>query len=246
MKITFLGTSHGVPQSDRFCSSLLIEAGNKAYLIDGGAPVADILIRKDYDLTKIKAIFTSHAHSDHTYGMLQFLSLCNWRYKEAQMEIYLTEQNLSDAIKNLIISSDKNFDEERLVRKIVREGAFYNDGVLKVSAVPTKHMLPYPSYSFVFEADGKRVIYTGDLNGEYKALDFPEIAQKEASDLIISEAAHFDAEIILEKTLSCPTKRIAIIHIARDIKRQISVIEKANQDADILLFAPDDNDEIEI
>ena len=87
MKLTFLGTSHGVPEGDRFCSSLLLEVGENAYLIDGGAPVADILIRKNYDFEKIKGIFTSHAHSDHTFGMLQFLSLCNWRYKNVNMEM---------------------------------------------------------------------------------------------------------------------------------------------------------------
>ncbi len=246
MKLTFLGTSHGVPESHRYCSTLLLEVGDNAYLIDGGAPVADILIRKKYDFKKIKAIFISHSHSDHTYGMLQFISLCNWRYKDVNMEICLTEQIMADAIKNLILSSDKSFDEERLVSKIVTEGVFYNDGVLKVIAIKTKHMLPYPSYCLVFEAEGKRIVYTGDLNGKYKAIDFPEIAQKEPSDLIISEAAHFDVEVILGKTIECPTKRIAIIHMFGDMNNQISVIKEANEKSDILIFAPDDNDEIEI
>lgn len=246
MKVTFLGTSHGVPQGDRFCSSLLLEVQNNAYLIDGGAPVADILIRKNYDFKRIKAIFTSHAHSDHTYGMLQFISLCNWRYKEMNLEIHLTEQSIADAIKNLVLSSEKFFDEERLVSKVVFEGVIYNDGVLKVTAIKTKHMLPYPSYSLVFEADGKRIIYTGDLNASNNAFDFPQMASKENSDLIITEAAHFKAEVILEKTLCCPTKKIAIIHIAGDIDRQIEDIRKANINTNITVIAPNDNDVIDI
>lgn len=43
MKITFLGTGHGVPSPDRHCSATLVEVGGKRYLIDAGAPVVDIM-----------------------------------------------------------------------------------------------------------------------------------------------------------------------------------------------------------
>ena len=43
MKITFLGTSHGVPAKDRFCSSIMLESGGSFYFIDAGAPVMDLL-----------------------------------------------------------------------------------------------------------------------------------------------------------------------------------------------------------
>jgi pyruvate/oxaloacetate carboxyltransferase len=45
MKLTFLGTSCGVPQKDRYCSSCMIECGDGVYLIDVGAPVAELLRR---------------------------------------------------------------------------------------------------------------------------------------------------------------------------------------------------------
>ena len=245
MKITFLGTSHGLPQADRYCSSVLLEVGVNAYLIDGGAPIGDILTQKDFDFSRIKAIFTSHAHSDHTYGMLQFISLCNWYYSTVNMDIFFTEESLSEAYKNLELATTKRLDEERLRRKIVSEGEIFNDGVLKVTAVPTKHMQPYPSYSLVFDAEGKRFIYTGDLNYN-GAFDFPKIAETEPSDLIITEAAHFAAEVTVEKTISCPTKRVAVVHIGRDISSQISIIEQANEKSDIVFSAPNDGDVIEI
>ena len=245
MKITFLGTSHGLPQADRYCSSLLLEVGEKAYLIDGGAPVGDILMRKGLDFSKIKAIFTSHAHTDHTYGMLLLISLCNWYYKDVNMDIFFTEEELSEAYKALELATTKKFDEERLRRKIVSEGEIFNDGVIKVTAIPTKHMHPFPSYSLVLDAEGKRFIYTGDLHCN-EAFDFPKIAETEPSDLIVTEAAHFDAEVIVEKTISCPTKRVAVIHIARDLTKQISVINQANEKSDIEFSAPNDGEVIEI
>ena len=78
MKITFLGTSHGVPLASRYCSSTLVECGDNAYLIDGGAPVADLLIRYGIPYEKLRGVFVTHMHSDHTFGLLH---LCSWLCK---------------------------------------------------------------------------------------------------------------------------------------------------------------------
>ena len=39
MKITFLGTSHGVPAADRYCSCTMLEVNGAHYFIDAGAPL---------------------------------------------------------------------------------------------------------------------------------------------------------------------------------------------------------------
>jgi len=39
MKITFLGTSHGYAEKNRFTSSTLIETAGHSYILDAGAPV---------------------------------------------------------------------------------------------------------------------------------------------------------------------------------------------------------------
>ena len=101
MKITFLGTSHGVPGADRYCSSALVECGDNAYLIDGGAPVADLLIRYGVPYEKLKAVFTTHIHSDHTIGLLHLMSLSSWKFKESSYDLYLTEQAGIEAFRTV-------------------------------------------------------------------------------------------------------------------------------------------------
>ena len=44
MKITFLGTSHGIPEADRVLSSAMIEVGDNIYLVDAGAPITEKMI----------------------------------------------------------------------------------------------------------------------------------------------------------------------------------------------------------
>ena len=68
MKLKFLGTSHGVPAADRYCSSLMVETGGKTFIIDAGAPLIDLLLRNQKKPSDVSAIFTTHAHGDHVDG----------------------------------------------------------------------------------------------------------------------------------------------------------------------------------
>ena len=77
MKITFLGTSHGVPAADRYCACTMLEVNGATYFIDAGAPLIDILLRRGTDLNTIRALFTTHLHGDHVNGVLAFADLIN-------------------------------------------------------------------------------------------------------------------------------------------------------------------------
>ena len=91
MKITFIGTSHGVPAKDRYCSCILIEVGGSFYFIDAGAPLADVIQRRGLDFNNFKAVFTTHAHGDHTAGIFQAADLLNWYYKGGSADFFLTD-----------------------------------------------------------------------------------------------------------------------------------------------------------
>ena len=82
MKITFIGTSHGVPAADRYCSCTMIESGNSVYFIDGGAPMIDELLRHGRHPDEVRAVFNTHVHGDHTAGIYHFADLVDWYYKK--------------------------------------------------------------------------------------------------------------------------------------------------------------------
>jgi len=68
MKITFLGTSCGVPQKDRYCSATLVESGGRAYLVDAGAPVTELMRERGMTPCDLSAVFITHMHGDHVGG----------------------------------------------------------------------------------------------------------------------------------------------------------------------------------
>ncbi len=81
MKLLFLGTGHGVPTVDRFFSATLLECGGQYYLIDAGAPIAELFVRYGISYEKLRAVlfdpsaFRSHirfaAFGKHVHMVLQ-------------------------------------------------------------------------------------------------------------------------------------------------------------------------------
>lgn len=244
MKLTFLGTSHGVPAADRYCSCAMLETGGVIYLIDAGAPVADLLIRRGIPYTALRAIFTTHAHGDHTNGLLNLCDLSNWHFRDASYDVFLTEQALADTLKTMIAIQDCALDEQRIRLHVVGAGPVYSDENLTVIAIPTRHMesVGRPSYAYIIEAEGKRLIFTGDLHGG-DAADFPAIAKAEPSDLIVCEMAHFSHEVAFGHLADCPTKRVFFNHVWYNYEQSMAGIEAAKGKYPFAVCAVADGDE---
>ena len=213
MKIKFLGTSHGVPAADRYCSSLLLELGEKLFVIDAGAPLIDLLLREGRRPEEVEAIFTTHAHGDHVDGLLQFCDLVSWYYKNASPEIFVTEDALTEAICNLLSVLHSPPDRERMRFTLAKEGVVYDTPELKITYLPTKHMKTRPAYSILIEAEGKRVLITGDMSNHLEREDFPSIVAKEHLDLVVCEMAHFGIEHLTPYLETCIADRMVITHV---------------------------------
>lgn len=244
MKLTFLGTSHGVPMTTRFCTSTLLTVDGAAYLIDAGAPVADLLIRRGVPFSAIKAVFCTHMHTDHMGGLPGLLSLSNWRFKDADFDIYLSETEGIRTMRDFVACGDKAFDDARLRFHLIEAGPFYKDEHIAVTALPTRHMgLGFPSYGFCIEAEGKRIIITGDLQGP-AALDFPAFAKENASDLIVTEMAHFDAATAFGHLALCPTRQVLFHHVYNNYEANMAAIRDAEGRYPFSVRAVEDGDEV--
>ena len=71
MEFTFLGTSAGTPTRSRNVTGLaLCHSGPKPwYLVDCGEGTQHQLMRTRYSVMQLRAIFITHIHGDHTFGL---------------------------------------------------------------------------------------------------------------------------------------------------------------------------------
>ena len=214
MKLTFLGTSHGIPSADRFCSCTLLEVGDDAYFIDMGAPGVDLLLRAGRTPEAVRAIFATHAHGDHTNGILSYADLLNWAYPKASCDIWLTETGQINAMKDLIAFSSSHPDEERVRFRLMTPETVYRDGRLTLTPIPTAHMGEgHPTYAYLVEAEGKKVLFSGDLSVNLAADDFPKAALEEPLDLMMLECAHFSADQVKPYLQRCTARQVLFTHV---------------------------------
>ena len=137
--------------------------------------------------------------------------------------VYLAPENLPFDLEILPISVPDAFD----------------DGALRVTAIANAHistiklsqMLPsrYPgmqhqSYSFVAETDGRKLVYSGDINS------VDEIAAAaHSADALILEVAHVAPDDIMRLAREIPVPRIVLTHIHPGLEDWIvAAVRQAN------------------
>lgn len=199
MKITFHGAAREVGKS-----CIEIQSNNKRYLLDAGIKFIPKGIQYPKFLDKIyelDGIFISHAHLDHS-GALPMLE-----HKRLNCPIYLTK--LTWKITNLLLEDSYHLEKlkhihpayvERDIRKVQKDIKYMKydqqyetkDKKIKFSYLNAGHIPG--SASILMEIEGKKVLYTGDLNTENTNLMIPselENLQNEI-DVLITENTYGD------------------------------------------------------
>ena len=209
MKLIFVGTSHGVPEADRRCSSCFLEVGGYYYLIDMGTQVVQDLRKRDVSMEKIRLAICSHVHGDHTDGLISFVDLLNWYFKTADPLILLPDGRLIPPLREWIVATNEGKPlRDGLRIETFSEGAVFEDENIRLTAVRTKHC--ENSFAFLIEAEHKRILFTNDLCRP--SADFPEAPDAEP-DLLICEAAHFSPDDCLPFFEKAKAKRVLFTHV---------------------------------
>ena len=206
MKITFVGSSHGVPEAHRKCTCIMIEVGENVYFVDMGCSGMDALRTKGISIDAVKGIFATHMHGDHINGLPEYVELLTWYFKTANPVICLPMLDAVPVLKDWIRVTLSG-EMRDLEYREVQPGVIFDDGVLKVTAFATQHCLK--SYAYLVEAEGKTVLFTGDL--KRPSVDFPDISGKTV-DLVVCETAHFPSTEYLPVFEKYDIKKVCVTH----------------------------------
>ena len=142
--LNFLGSDAGFGEKN---NSAFYEKDDEIYIIDCGFTVFQE-IRKKFDFSKYKKIniIITHLHNDHAGSLSQVILLAWFAYNK----------------KVNIISHCKNIEKYLEITGTTREAYEVKTQLDNLKFIKTQHVKELDCYGFVWEVNGKKIVYTGD------------------------------------------------------------------------------------
>ena len=151
MHLTFLGTSAGLPTRERNVTGLALslERQREWYLIDCGEGTQQQLLHTRYSAAKLRAIFITHIHGDHCYGMPGLIASAQMGGRTAPLTICAPAgiQEFIEAVQRYTDLSRLSYPLEFM--RSDRVDFCYRDENVCVDSIELSHRVPSFGYRLV-------------------------------------------------------------------------------------------------
>lgn len=188
-KVVLLGTGNPQPDPDRAGSATAIIVNETAYLIDFGpgvvrraaAALRDGKIKELYP-PRIRTVFNTHLHSDHTAGYADLI-LTPWTMgRRVPLEVFgpkglknMTDRLLEAYSEDIRIRTEGMEAIPRETLQVnaheIKAGLVYTDDNVKVTAFPTSHGDWEESFGYRFDTADRSIVIPGDTSPSQAVID---------------------------------------------------------------------------
>lgn len=148
MNLLFLGTSSGVPTKTRNVTGIAIREseGSAWYLVDCGEGTQHQILHTGLSLNSLQAIFITHVHGDHCYGLPGILASAGMGGRKAPLQI-IAPQGVKEWFQSTQINTELYlpFEIEFISTEALPSIDFKN---IQVNCAELSHRVPSYGYSF--------------------------------------------------------------------------------------------------
>jgi ribonuclease Z len=198
--ITILGTNAALPDRDTITSAQVVNIRDHLYVVDCGEGMQSKLQRYRIKRNRIQAVFISHLHGDHVFGLPGLLT--SYAHFQRKNPIFIIgPKGIREYVETSLRLSQAYIDFEVHFREMEHEGCvvIYEDSKVKVSAFPLHHRIS--TYGFRFEEmiDGynikpEKIKELGLSTDQIKAV-------KRGDNLLLADGKMiFNEEMVYKKT----------------------------------------------
>ena len=139
-KVHILGCGSALPTLRHNPSSQVVEVRGKMFMVDCGEGTQLQLRRVKVRFTKVSAVFISHLHGDHCFGLIGMISTFGLLGRTAALHVY-AHKDLEETLKWQIGYFCHGLEYEVVFHAIdpTQQKVIYEDRSVEVETVPLKH-----------------------------------------------------------------------------------------------------------
>ena len=185
-EMTILGCGSGVPTPKHMTTSQLVNVDDRMFLIDCGEGTQIQIYKLGIRLTNLDAIFISHMHGDHFFGLLPLLSSMGLMLgRTADLDVFIPKEMKE------FLEDDLNrycFLPYKIVLHAVdttKQTILYENKTLTVESVPLDHRIA--CMGFVFREKNKPNVLLPEKCKQY-GIPYKEFSKiKDGADYVMSD-----------------------------------------------------------
>jgi ribonuclease Z len=163
MRLTFLGTSSGIPTRERSLSGTALRFDDgRVWLVDCGEGAQHRLLHTDLRLARIDRILLTHLHGDHCFGLPGLLATMGMHGRKRPVDV-AGPPGLERWLQTTLEVAEAALPFDLRLRELPEPGVIAQDAERTVSAVGLVHRVP--SYAYVIREAPRR----GALDAERTA-----------------------------------------------------------------------------
>lgn len=147
--ITILGSSSAKPTADRHPSAQAVDIHEQYYLVDAGEGVQQQLIRYGINPLRLRAVFITHLHGDHVFGLFPLLSTLGLYGRRTPLRVFAPApfgEMLACHLK--YFDTDLPYTVAWTEVDTTRHALLLENRTLEVWSIPLRHRMPCAGYHF--------------------------------------------------------------------------------------------------
>ena len=159
MRLTFLGTAAGLPSKDRNVTALILakDDSKEWCLIDCGEGTQHQLLSSRYTLKNLQAIFITHIHGDHMFGLPGLITSTSMQGRTEPLAICAPEGVESFVRHALACAAVTHLPFELVFHRSDDENFSHITRDFSVTSHPLSHRVPCFAYGFEEHPEQKQL-----------------------------------------------------------------------------------------